>query len=432
MKFINEFANKQLKYLGKYSLNNRRCYCNSPNNILEGIKVIDMTRIIAGPFCTMILGDLGAEIIKIEKPGSGDEARKWGPPFINNTSESCYFLSVNRNKKSICVDLKSQEGKEIIYELAKCSDILVENYVPGTLDNLKLGYDDLKGIAPQLIYCSITGYGSKGPYMKRPGYDVIAQSVGGLLNITGPIDGEPVKVGVAVTDIATGLYAHGAILAALVHKTKTGKGQKIDCDLLSTQIASLINIGSNYLNSGKEAQRWGTAHESLVPYQMFKTADGYLTVGAGSDLQFKDLCEKIERKDLSSDPKYKSNALRVENRKELTGILETILRTKTNKEWMDIFVESSFPCGPVNKLNEVFSDPHVKSIDLVKTLEHPKMGKINIVGPPVKYSDALNEVRSPPPLLGEHTENVLKNCLKYNEEKINHLKRKKVIQQCSE
>ncbi|XP_044753050.1 succinate--hydroxymethylglutarate CoA-transferase [Coccinella septempunctata] len=431
MNFINKFTIKHLHILHNSKIammKGHSFYCNSAHNILGGVRIIDMTRIIAGPFCSMILGDLGAEVIKIEKPGSGDEARKWGPPFINNTTESCYFVAVNRNKKSVCVDLKSAEGKEIIYDLAKSADILVENYVPGTLDNLKLGYNDLKNIAPQLIYCSISGYGSKGPYMKRPGYDVIAQSVGGLLNITGPIDGEPVKVGVAVTDLATGLYAQGAILAALIHRTKTGKGQKIDCDLFSTQIASLINIGSNYLNGGKEAQRWGTAHESLVPYQMFKTLDGYLTIGAGSDLQFQNLCKKIGMNDLSSDPKYKTNVLRVKHRDELLEILEKVLCTKTNKEWMEIFAGSSFPCGPVNTLRDVFSDPHLKAIDLVQTLNHPKTGEIKVVGPPVKYSDGLNEVRSPPPLLGEHTEDVLKNCLNYDEEKIDYLKRKNVIQ----
>lgn len=429
--YIRKFVQMPLRNLEKlYTLvtGGRRFSSNSSKNILGGIRVIDMTRIIAGPFCTMILSDLGAEVIKIEKPGSGDEARKWGPPFVNNTLESCYFVAVNRNKKSVCIDLKSEEGKNIIYDLARSADVLVENYIPGTLDSLKLGYKDISSVAPQIIYCSITGYGSKGPYSKRPGYDVIAQSVGGLLNITGPIGGGPVKVGVAVTDLATGLYAHGAILAALIHRNETGKGQKIDCDLLSTQIASLINIGSNYLNVGKEAQRWGTAHESLVPYQTFKTVDGYLTLGTGSDLQFQDFCEKIGRKDLNSDPRYETNALRVQNRTELLRILEDVLKTKTNKEWMVIFAGSSFPCGPVNELSEVFSDPHVVANDLVKSVDHPETGKIRVVGPPVKYSNGLNEVRSPPPLLGEHTDEVLKNCLKYDEEKIEKLRRAKVIQ----
>ncbi|KAK9872923.1 hypothetical protein WA026_020275 [Henosepilachna vigintioctopunctata] len=400
---------------------------NFGNDILHGIKVLDLTRIIAGPICTMILSDMGAEVIKVEKPGTGDEARLFGPPFINNTSESCYFVCVNRNKKSICLDLKSSGGRDIIYELAKKCDVLVENYVPGTLNKYKLGYDDLKKVAPHIVYCSITGYGSQGLYKKKPGYDVIAASVGGLLYITGPTDGEPVKVGVAVTDIATGLYAHGAILAALIQKRQTGKGQKIDCDLLSTQVASLINIGSNYLNGEKEAQRWGSSHESLVPYKMFKTRDGYLTIGIGSDSQFKDLCYKIERKDLANDPKYQTNALRVENREELVGIIENIMKNQTNLQWMEVFKDSSFPCGPVNKLSEVFSDPHIKSIELIKTLEHPKVGKIRVVGPPVQFSEGINKVRSPPPLLGEHTNEVLKQYLGYSADKIESLRKQGVI-----
>lgn len=234
---------------------------------LDGIRVLDLTRIVAGPYCTMILGDLGAEEIKIERPGAGDESRNWGPPYVNNTKESCYFVSVNRNKKSVCMDIKHEKGRELLYELARRSDVLVENYVPGKLDSMKLGYDDFAEFAPHLIYCSITGFGSVGPYRKKPGYDVIAASMGGLLHITGPKNGEPVKPGVAVTDLATGLYAHGAIMAALLKRIKTGRGQKIDCNLLSTQISTLINIGSNYLNAGQEASRWGTAHQSIVPYE---------------------------------------------------------------------------------------------------------------------------------------------------------------------
>ncbi|KAL3282763.1 hypothetical protein HHI36_005930 [Cryptolaemus montrouzieri] len=420
---------KKLKLIRKVPtiMSFRRCNSRSVD-VLNDIKILDMTRIIAGPFCTMILSDMGAEVIKVEKPGSGDEARKWGPPFINNSTESSYFVSVNRNKKSVCINLKSEEGRQLIYELAKVSDVLVENYVPGTLERMKLGYDHLKKIAPRLIYCSITGYGSEGPYMKNPGYDVIAASVGGLLNITGPQNGEPVKVGVAVTDLATGLYAHGAILAALIQRSQTGIGQKIECNLLSTQVASLINIGSNYLNNGKEAQRWGSAHESLVPYQMFETTDGYMTIGCGSDSQFKDFCEKIGRPDLGYDEKYHTNALRVENRIELIGIIEGIICQKTSKEWMELFENSSFPRGPVNKIGDVFADPHITAVGLVKTVEHSKIGKIKLVGPPVKYSRGVNEVRSPPPLLGEHTDEVLKRVLGYSDFKIEEFKKRGIVQ----
>jgi succinate--hydroxymethylglutarate CoA-transferase len=323
-------------------------------NGLDKIKVLDLTRIVAGPFCTMILSDLGAQIYKVESPGQGDECRNW-PPYIGDAKNkiSCYFASVNRNKKSICINLKSERGKEIIYDLAKNCDVLVENYVPGKLDKMGLGYETLKKIAPQLIYCSVTGYGPKGPYKTRPGYDVIAASVGGMVHITGPEDGAPCKPGVAMTDIATGLYAHGAILAALLNRTHTGKGQKIDCNLLSTQIACLINLGSNYLNVGIEAKRWGTAHASIVPYESFPTSDGYITVGTGSNGKFLDLCSRLKIPDVAQDLKYETNALRVQNRSELINKLRNIFSKKTSEDWMKIFEGATFPCGPVNNLSRV-------------------------------------------------------------------------------
>ncbi|XP_044268689.1 succinate--hydroxymethylglutarate CoA-transferase [Tribolium madens] len=402
-----------------------QCDRNYP---LEGVRVLDLTRIVAGPYCTMILGDLGAEVIKIERPGSGDEARKWGPPFINTTTETAYFVCLNRNKKSVCVDLKSQKGRDILYKLAEKSDVLVENYVPGKLDEMGLGYEHFKGIAPHLIYCSISGFGPDGPYRNKPGYDVIAASMGGFLHITGPQGGEPCKAGVAMTDLSTGLYAHGAIMAGLFQRTKTGKGQKIDCNLLSTQIASLINIGSNYLNTGKEASRWGTAHESIVPYEAFPTKDGYYTIGTGSDLQFQDLCGKLKRPDLAENEKFKTNQLRVKHRIELINTLRSIIVTKTKKEWSEIFEGGSFPSGPVNSLKETFDDPHVKEIGLVQNLEHPVAGTVRVVGPPVKYSDGGNSVRSPPPTLGQHTKDVLETILKYSTKQINDLKKENIIQ----
>lgn len=394
---------------------------------LEGIRILDLTRIVAGPFCTMILGDLGAEVIKIERPGTGDEARKWGPPFVNNTSESCYFLAVNRNKKSVCLDMKSKRGRDIIYELSKKCDVLVENFVPGGLEKLQLGYEDLRKVAPQIIYCSISGYGSIGPYRNKPGYDVIAASVGGLLHITGTEDGEPCKVGVAMTDLATGLYAHGAIMAALIKRSKTGMGQKIDCNLLSTQLSALINIGSNYLNANQEGKRWGTAHESIVPYQAFQTKDGYLTVGAGSDKQFEDFCERIGKPKLSQNEKFLTNKLRIKNRKQLLELLFPVFRTKTTKEWSAIFEGSSSPCGAVNSLEEAFNDPHVKAIGIVKEMQHSSAGQIKIVGPAVTYSQGGCEVRLPPPSLGQHTEEVLKNVLGYTDTVIKELRNSNVI-----
>ncbi|XP_044006701.1 succinate--hydroxymethylglutarate CoA-transferase [Aphidius gifuensis] len=406
---------------------------NSTNSIIDksplsGIRVLDLTRIVAGPYCTMILGDLGAEIIKIERPNIGDESRHWGPPFIssNKNKESTYFMSVNRNKKSICIDLK--KGQNIIYELAKKSDVIIENYVPGKLSNLKLGFYDIEKYAPHIIYCSLTGYGSTGKYSSRPGYDVIAASIGGLMHITGPKNGEPCKVGVAMTDLATGLYAHGAIMAALIQKSHTNKGQWIQCNLLSTQIASLINIGSNYLNADKEAKRWGSEHESIVPYEAFKTKNGFMTIGTGSDAQFSVFVDKIGLSELKNNDKFINNTLRVKNREELLIILRQKLVTKTNKEWSDIFEGSPFPYGPINSIKEVFDDEHVKSIDIVKEIEHPSVGKIKVVGPPVTFSYGTNKVRLPPPILGQHTREILEDILDYSQDDIDDLIKNNIVQ----
>ena len=397
--------------------------CRSP---LSGIRVLDLTRIVAGPYCTMILGDLGAEILKIERPGGGDEARKWGPPFHKGSRESTYFLAVNRNKKSVCVDLK--RGKDIVYELAKKSDVLIENYVPGKLKQMGLGYEEISEVAPHLVYCSLTGYGYEGPYANRPGYDVIAASVGGLLHITGAKDGPPCKVGVAVTDLATGLYAHGAIVTALYQRMQTRRGQWIQCNLLATQVASLINIGSNYLNANKEATRWGSEHESIVPYEAFPTKDGYMTVGTGSDAQFTELVKRMRLTELLDCDEFKSNTSRVQNRDELLEILRREFKRKDNKSWAEIFEGSSFPYGPINTIGQVFDDPHVKHMGMVEEMENSTGEKIKVIGPAVTYSYATNKVRLAPPVAGQHTDEILKSVLNYSDDKIQSLKKTKVIQ----
>lgn len=389
---------------------------------LSGVRVLDLTRIVAGPYCTMVLGDLGAEIIKVERPGEGDECRKWGPPFIGDTNESCYFMAINRNKKSLCVDMKSDEGKSILFELAQKSDVLVENFVPGKMDEMGLGFSDFKAVAPHLVYCSISGFGPDGPYSHRPGYDVIAASIGGLLHITGPRDGDPCKVGVALTDIMTGLYAHGAIMAALMQRFKTGMGQKIDANLLSTQVASLINIGSNFLNGGVEAKRYGTSHPSIVPYEALKTKDGcFITIGTGSDKQFVDLCHRFELPHVASDSKFISNKLRVKNREILLSILKDKFSTKTRNEWLKLLEGASFPYGPVNSIADVFKDPHIEATRVVQYVDHPIAGKVKLVAPAVKFSNAKNQIRSPPPTLGQHTHEILQNTLGYSQEKIQRL-----------
>ncbi|ODN01639.1 Succinate--hydroxymethylglutarate CoA-transferase [Orchesella cincta] len=387
---------------------------------LDGIRILDFTRILAGPFCTMILGDLGAEIIKVEKPGTGDETRSWMPPVINN--ESCYFVAINRNKKSVALDIKA--GKQVVRDLAQNCDVLIENFIPGTMTKLGLGYEQLSKENPRLIYLTISGYGTTGPYKDRGGYDVIAASLGGLLHITGQRDGEPCKVGVAMTDLATGLYAHGAIMAALLQRNSTGRGQRIDCNLLSTQVTCLVNLASNFLNAGMEAQRWGTAHESIVPYQAFPTQDEkWITIGAGSNDLFAELCDAILRPDLKGDERYKSNSSRVQHRKELIREISSIIKSKPCDEWLQIFQKCRFPYGPVNDLEMTFKDPQVVHNKLVVDF-----GTCKVVGPAVSFSHSENFPRSVPPKLGQHTRSVLHNILKYSDDQINQLYEQNIIE----
>ncbi|XP_071660865.1 succinyl-CoA:glutarate CoA-transferase isoform X5 [Patagioenas fasciata] len=324
---------------------------------LDGVKILDLTRVLAGPFATMNLGDLGAEVIKVERPGAGDDTRAWGPPFAG--TESVYFLSVNRNKKSIAINMKNSKGAKLIRELAAVSDVFVENYVPGKLAEMGLGYQDIKKIAPHLVYCSITGYGQTGPMVQRGGYDSIAAAISGLMHITGHEDGEPVRAGVAMTDLATGLYTYGAIMAGLLQRYKTGKGLHIDCNLLSSQVACLTHVAANYLNCKMEAKRWGTAHGSIVPYQAFKTKDDYIVVGAGNDHQFVTVCKILNLTEVSKDSRFKTNTLRVQNRKELIDILSTRFSEKATIEWLQLFEGSGVPYGPINNIQQVFSDPQV-------------------------------------------------------------------------
>ncbi|XP_076429071.1 succinyl-CoA:glutarate CoA-transferase isoform X11 [Peromyscus maniculatus bairdii] len=321
---------------------------------LEGVRILDLTRVLAGPFATMNLGDLGAEVIKVERPGAGDDTRTWGPPFVD--TESTYFLSVNRNKKSIAVNIKDPRGVRIVKELAAISDVFVENYVPGKLAEMGLGYEDVDKIAPHIIYCSITGYGQTGPLSQRAGYDAIASAMSGLMHITGPENGEPVRPGVAMTDLATGLFAYGAIMAGLIRRYRTGKGLFIDCNLLSSQVACLTQVAANYLIGQKEAKRWGTAHGSIVPYQAFKTKDGYLVIGAGSNQQFAVVCKVLNLPELIDDSKYKTNHLRVQNRKELIKILSARFAEEVTAKWLCLFEGSGIPYGPINSMKDVFSE----------------------------------------------------------------------------
>lgn len=315
----------------------------------------------------------------------------------------------------------------MVQQLAARSDVLVENYVTGKLAEFGLDYDTLKNIAPHLIYCSITGYGSTGPYSRRPGYDVIAASMGGLLHITGPEDGEPCKVGVAMTDLSTGLYAHGAIMAALLQRKKTGKGQKIDCNLLSTQVSLLANLASNYLNSGAEARRWGTAHESIVPYEAFKTSDGYITVGTGSDKQFKVLCTLLGMECLCEDQQYHTNKDRVNNRKALISQLCKKFEIHSTNYWLHLFEGSGIPYGPINNMKQVFSDPQVLHNKMIVEMSHKSAGSIKLPGPAVSFSESANKPKSAPPMFGQHTDQILSGLLGLSDHDVNDLRNKKII-----
>ncbi|XP_069854423.1 succinate--hydroxymethylglutarate CoA-transferase isoform X3 [Dipodomys merriami] len=418
---------------------------------LEGVKILDLTRVLAGPFATMNLGDLGAEVIKVERPGIGDDTRTWGPPFVD--TESTYFLSVNRNKKSIAVNIKDPQGVKIIKELAAVCDVFVENYVPGKLSAMGLGYEDVDKIAPHIVYCSITGYGQTGPMSQRAGYDAVASAISGLMHITGPEDGDPVRPGVAMTDLATGLYAYGAIMAGLIQRYRTGRGLFIDCNLLSSQVACLTQIAANYLIGQKEAKRWGTAHGSIVPYQAFKTKDGYLVVGAGNNQQFATVCKAglellilrshllgelgvshqhqaqyqlvckkiLDLPELIDDSKYKTNHLRVQNRKELIKILSARFAEEITKKWLCLFEGSGIPYGPINSMKEIFAEPQVLHNGLIMEMEHPTVGKISVPGPAVRYSKFLMSEAVPPPLLGQHTTHILKEILQYDDKAIRDL-----------
>ncbi|KAL1923339.1 uncharacterized protein VTP21DRAFT_8319 [Calcarisporiella thermophila] len=401
---------------------------------LAGVRVLDLTRVLAGPYCTMILGDLGANVIKIENPKRGDDTRAWGPPWAPNRSasdtalpESAYFLGVNRNKRSVTVNLKSVEGVEIVRELAKKSDVLVENYVPGKLHSMGLGYEQLSEINPRLIYCSITGYGQTGPHRTRAGYDVMIEAEAGLMHITGERDGPPVKVGVAITDLTTGLYAQSAIVTALYARHTTQRGQHIDCSLLDSQIASLANIASNYLIAGQEAERWGTSHASIVPYQVLRTQDSYIMIGAGNDTQFSALCNAMELPHLPGDPRFSSNSNRVKHRSTLIPLLEARLRERTTAHWLSALEKTGIPYAPINNIQQTFDHPQVKARHMVQEVDHPRAGRIKLTGIPVKYSQSKPSIRLPPPTLGQHTHEVLRDELGFDLQKIEQLRVKGVI-----
>ncbi len=393
---------------------------------LDGIVVLDLSRVLAGPYCSMILGDLGADVIKVERPEIGDETRHWGPPFAA-PGESAYYLCANRNKRSITVNLKMPEGVEIIKDLARKSDVFIENFAPGGTDKLGISYDVMREVNPRIIYCSITGFGPDGPYCNRTGYDLVVSALGGLMGITGETDGPPVKVGVAITDVCTGISAQGAICAALYAREKMGKGQHIHLSLLETQVAALVNMASSYLISGEIPQRWGTAHETIVPYQAFETKDKYVIVAVGNDGLWAKFCKVIETPELIDDPRFRTNPLRVKHRQECIDILTPILKTRCRDEWVALLSAEGIPCAPINSMEDVFNDPQVLHRNMLIEFDHPSAGKIKQVGIPVKYSATEAAVRRPPPRLGEHTDEILTEVLGYDPGKKEQFRARGVI-----
>ncbi len=382
---------------------------------LEGIKVLDLSRVLAGPLCAMMMADLGADVIKVEKPGEGDETREWGPPWA--AGESAYYLAMNRNKRSLTVDLKSEQGREIVRRLARESDVVIENFKTGTLARLGLGYQDLSRENPRLVYCAITGYGQTGPDRDQPGYDFAIQGRGGIMSITGEPEGAPMKVGLAIVDVTAAQYAVICILAALRAREQTGLGQEVDISLLDSQVSWLINRASNYLIGGAEPKRYGNAHPNIVPYETFKARDKYFNLAVGNDAQFTRFCAVIGAPELAEDPDYATNPARVAHRRELVGILSRYLAQKDAQEWLALFQEVKIPAGPISTIPEVFADPQVIAREMVVEMEHPTAGKVKLVGSPLRLSETPPSYRRHPPLLGEHTGEILSE-LNYSPEEI--------------
>ena len=403
---------------------------------LSHIRVLDMSRILAGPWAAQTLADLGAEVIKVERPGTGDDTRAWGPPFIrdrndNETKESAYFLSTNRGKKSIALDISKPEGQEILRNLAVKSDVLIENYKVGGLEAYGLGYEDLKKINPRLVYCSITGFGQTGPFSNRAGYDFLIQAMGGLMSVTGEPDGKPgggpQKVGVALTDILTGLYTNIAALSALHRREQTGEGCHIDMALLDVTTATMANQALNFLVTGESPTRMGNAHPNIVPYEAFEASDMYLIVAVGNDRQFAKYVEVAGKPELSDDERFSTNSARVKNRATLIPIIKKFMKQKTGQEWIDDLEKAGVPCGPINNMAQVFNHPQVRARGMQIELDHPLVEKVPQVASPIKIVGEELVYQGSPPTLGQHSNYILKDLLGMSQEKITELEKRKII-----
>jgi crotonobetainyl-CoA:carnitine CoA-transferase CaiB-like acyl-CoA transferase len=396
---------------------------------LAGIRILDFTRILAGPFCTMLLGDLGADVLKIEQPHTGEDTRAWGPPWAGSGADrqSAYYLSVNRNKRSLTLDLKSSRGQQLARQLAARADVVIENFKVGQMSRYGLDYDALSTDNPRLVYCSITGYGQSGPQADQPGYDYVIQAQSGLMSITGPTDGTPYKVGVAISDVITGLFAANTIQAALLHRVQSNRGQYIDISLLDSQIAALVNVGSNYLISGEAPQRYGNAHANIVPYEAFEASDGYFTLNVGNDSQFKQCCAVIGLPDLANDERFRTNPVRVANRDALLAILRPILRQQPAAYWIEAFVAAGVPASSIADIPTMFASRHVQSRGLVQPVDLANGERVNLVGPTPKLSATPAAIQRPPPALGQHTAESLHDWLGLDAAEIDQLRAENIV-----
>jgi crotonobetainyl-CoA:carnitine CoA-transferase CaiB-like acyl-CoA transferase len=392
---------------------------------LDGILVIDLSRVLAGPYCSMELADMGATVIKVELPGSGDDTRAYGPPFLNG--ESTYFMSVNRNKKSMTLNLKHPRGKEILRQLLEKGDVLVENFRPGTLDGLGFGYDAVHALNPKLIYCSVSGFGQTGPYAQRPGYDLIAQAEGGVMSLTGEPDAPPIKVGLSFADITAGMNAFSGILLALLARQQTGEGQRIDVSLLDCQVSLLTYQAGIFFATGKNPERLGNKHPSITPYETFEARDGHIIIACGNQGFWEKFCKLAGIEDLLADDRFTTMKKRVENRAELTPLVAAAVRTRTRQEWYELLDREGIPCGLIKNVAEVCTDPQVLARDMVARLNHPTAGPISVNGIPIKLSATPGEVKDPPPLLGQHTDEILSEILSYTPEQIAEVRQLKAV-----
>ncbi len=381
----------------------------SPPGPLAGVAVLDFSRVVAGPFCTMLLGDDGADVVKVERPGQGDDTRQWGPPFVHG--ESAYYLAINRNKRSIAIDLQHPAGRALALDLAARADVVVENFRVGTMERLGLGYETLRARNPRLVYCGISGFGTRGPRRDQPGFDLMVQAFGGMVSITGHPDGPPAKAAVPLLDLATGLAAHGAICAALYRRERTGCGQRVDLSLFATQIGLLLNAAGDYLLAGRVMGRQGTAHPSIVPYQGFAARDGYLIIAAPNDRLFQRVCAVLGHPEWATDPRFASNAERVRNRAELVTLIEGVTRTRDVDAWVAEFERAGVPATPINTVDRALEDAQVAALGLVQEVDHPVCGRIRLQAPFVQFDGEGLPIRRPPPLLGEHTDAVLHEWL---------------------